>query len=134
MKKSVVVLIALIYILSIALVSFFGLQYKVFEEVIPVERIEILNEGLDYHETWGNYVVISPDKETGEWRYQIQYRVYPDEATDNKVKFTYDTQNTVASVDENGLVTFTGIGMVKVTLIPLDGSDTSATITIIADF
>ena len=43
MKKSVVVLIALIYILSIALVSFFGLQYKVFEEVIPVERVEILN-------------------------------------------------------------------------------------------
>lgn len=131
MKKSVIVLIALIYVLSIALVSFFGLQYKVFEEVIPVERVELLNEGLKDNDLWGKYVVIQAD-ENGEWHYQIKYRVYPDEATNNQVKFTYDTQNTAATVDEAGVVTFTSRGMIKVTLIPLDGSDASATITIIA--
>ena len=41
MKKSVVIIIALIYVASVALVSFLGLQFKVFEEVVPVESIEI---------------------------------------------------------------------------------------------
>ena len=131
MKKSVVIMIALIYVVSIALVSFFGLQFKVFEEIIPVESIEILNEGLKYSELWGNYVVIQAD-ENGEWRYQIKYRVHPDEATNSEVKFTYDTQNQSATIDEFGVVTFTKPGMMKVILIPADGSDTSASITIIA--
>ena len=131
MKKSVVILIAIIYIASIALVSFFGLKFKVFEEIIPVESVEILNEGLKENEMWGKYVTITPD-ENGEWNYQILYRVYPDNATNNKVDFNYDEQNKVATVDEFGVVHFTSPGMIKVTLIPLDGSDTSATITIIA--
>ena len=70
MKKSVVILIAIIYVASIALVSFFGLQFKVFEEVIPVESVEILNDGLKHNDTWGNYVTVSPDA-SGEWHYQI---------------------------------------------------------------
>lgn len=131
MKKSVVILIAIIYIASIALVSFFGLKYKVFEEEIPVERIEILNEGLKENTMWGKYIVISPD-ENGEWVYQILYRVYPDNATNNKVEFSYDEQIKVATVDEFGVVRFTGPGVIKVQLIPADGSDVSASITIIA--
>ena len=131
MKKSVVVLIGLIYVASIALVSFFGLKFKVFEEVIPVESIELLNEGLKHNDIWGEYVVIHPD-EKGEWRYQIKWRVHPDEATDNSVSFSYDHQNTCATIDEFGVVTFTEPGMISVTLIPMDGSDTSVTITIIA--
>ena len=46
MKKSVVILIAIIYVTSIALVSFFGRAYKVFNEVIDVQSIESLNEEL----------------------------------------------------------------------------------------
>ena len=132
MKKSVVVLIAIIYISAIALVSFFGLQYKVFEQEIPVEKIEILNEGLKYNEVWGDYVTITPN-EYGELRYKIEYRVTPDEATNQKVEFSYDLQNTNVSIDEYGLVTFKeGGDMVKVILTPADGSDVSTSITIIA--
>ena len=72
MKKSVVILIGIIYIASIALVGFLGIKHKVFEEVIPVERVELLNEGLEYSEQWKNYVVIRPD-ENGELKYQIKY-------------------------------------------------------------
>ena len=75
MKKSIVILIGIIYVCSIAVVSFFGLQFKVFDEVIPVEKIELLNEGLKYSQTWGNYVIIYPN-EDGEYRYKIDYRVY----------------------------------------------------------
>ena len=47
MKKSVIVLIAIIYVAAIGLVSFYGLKFKVFEEVVPVESIELLNTGLN---------------------------------------------------------------------------------------
>lgn len=131
MKKSVIILIGIIYVASIALVSFFGLKFKVFEQEIPVESIELLNEGLKYNEEWGSYVVIRPD-ESGEWRYQIKWRVHPDDATNKTVSFSYDKQNDAVTIDEQGLVTFSKPGMCEITLIPMDGSDTSVKITIIA--
>ncbi len=131
MKKSVVILIAIIYVAAIALVSFFGLQYKVFEEIISVERIEILNSGLKDDGNGGKYIVIYPD-ENGDRRFQIEYRVYPDNATDNSIEFSYDKQNKNVTVDEFGVVSFDGSGSVKVWVIARDGSAVSASITIIA--
>ena len=130
MKKSVIILIALIYVASVALVSFFGLQFKVFEEVISVEKVEITNEGQKNNEQLGDYVVIYPN-EKGEWRYQIQYHVYPDNATNSAVDFIYDTQTPGVTVDAaTGLITFERKGALTVTLKPKDGSNISATLTI----
>lgn len=133
MKKSVIILLAIIYIASIALVSFFGLKFKVFEEIVYVERIELLNEGLEDtgSDEFGKYAIVHPD-ENGEWRYQIKYRVHPDEATNSEVEFSYDTQNTAVTVDENGVVTFTEPAAVTITITPKDGTDSKAIITIIA--
>lgn len=130
MKKPVVILIALIYIASVALVSFFGLQYKVFEEVIPVERIEITNEGQKYSETQGDYLVIYPD-ENGERRVKIDYHVYPDNATNTAVDFAYEEREGV-TVDEFGVVTFAKSGLIKVRVIATDGSNAEDTLLIIA--
>ena len=132
MKKSVVILIAIIYVASIALVSFFGLQFKVFEEVIPVSEVEILNEGLKESETWGRYVTVSADA-NGEWRYQIKYRVHPDDATNKEVDFNVAaTPAGCATIDENGVVIFNSVGMAKVYVIATDGTNAEATVTIIA--
>lgn len=120
MKKSVVILIALIYVAAIALVSFFGLQFKVFEEVIPVESVEITNDGQKYSPSQGDYIIVMPN-EKGERRLKIDYHVYPDNASNTEVDFAYE-QSHVASVDEYGVVTFTGPGMLKVTIIAKDGS------------
>ena len=127
MKKSVVIIIALIYIASIALVSFFGLQYKVFDEVIPVE---ITNEGQKLSETHGDYIVIRPN-EKGERRFKIDYHVYPENASNTTVDFAYE-QVDYATVDEYGVVTFTSPGVLKVRIIATDGSNAEDTITIIA--
>ena len=129
MKKSVVILIAIIYIASIAVVSFFGLKYKVFEEEIFVEEIRILNDGLKENDLWGKYVVIFQN-ENGEWRYQIQYRVFPDDATNKKVKFAYD-HDSKATVTDDGVVTFSEPDIVFIEIVPLDGSDVSTKITVI---
>ena len=44
MKKSVIILIGIIYILSIFAVSFLGLRIESFNQIVYVEKIEILNE------------------------------------------------------------------------------------------
>ena len=130
MKKSVVILIALIYIAAVALGSFFGLQFKVFEEVIDVERIEITNEGQKYSESQGDYIIVLPN-EQGERRVKIDYHVYPDDATNKEVDFAYD-ESSAASIDEYGVVTFTKPGMLKVRIIATDGSNAEDTILIIS--
>ena len=131
MKKSVVIIIVLIYLASIALVSFFGLQFKVFEEVVPVEYIEITNEGQKYSDQFGDYIVIKPDA-NGEYRFQIEYRVHPDEASNAEVDFACE-QVDYATVSDLGLVTFTGKGPLKVRVIAKDGSNAEDTILILAN-
>ena len=121
MKKSVVILIALIFIASVVTVSFFGLQFKTFEEVVYVESIEILDPNMKIGDAGEQYVVILPDA-NGVRQYQINYRVYPDNATDSSVIYSYDEQNTNVSIDENGIVTFQKKGAVTVQVIANDGS------------
>ena len=125
MKKSVVILIALIFIASVVSVSFFGLQFKTFEEIVYVESIELLDENLKVDENGEKYVVIRPD-ENGERKYQIKYRVHPDNATEDGVTFAYDEQNTSVTVDETGVVTFAKKGVVTVQIIAKDGSAKTA--------
>ena len=130
MKKTVVIIIALIYVASVALVSFFGLQFKVFEEVIPVERVEITNAGQKFHESQGDYIVVKPN-ESGERRIKLDYHVYPENATNQSVDFAYE-QVDYATVDDYGVVTFTGPGVLKVRVIATDGSNAEDTLVIIS--
>lgn len=130
MKKAVIIIIVLIYVASVALVSFFGLQFKVFEEVIPVERIEITNKDQKHSETQGDYIVIHPDDD-GDRFVKIDYHVYPENASNTNVDFAYEEVEGV-TVDEHGLVTFSGPGLIKVRVIATDGSNTEDTLLIIA--
>ena len=131
MKKSVIILVALIYVLSIALVSFFGLKAKSFNETIYTTGIELLDENIKQDKNTGeNYIVIRKN-EAGEWKYQLSYRVHPDNATDDGVTFSYDKELSYVSVDENGVVTFTRGGRsATITIIANDGSGASATLTV----
>ena len=136
MKKSVVILIAIIYVASIALVSFFGLQFKVFEEVVSVERVEITNPDQKESATLGSYVVITHDGK-GEPRYQIDYHVYPENATNTAVDFSFDaTPAGCAEIDEFGVITFKNFEKgkyytVKVHVVATDGSNAEDTLTVI---
>lgn len=131
MKKSVVILIALIYVAAIAVVSFFGLQFKVFDEVVPVSEIKILNNDLKTLGDGTPYAVVRLDK-NGRAQFLIEYKVTPENASNTDVTFAYDKTSTVASVDERGLVTFTGPGFIKVTVIASDGSNVQAQIALAA--
>ena len=135
MKKSVVVLIGIIYVAAVALVSFFGLQAKEFNEVVYVASIEILNDDLRVREDTGEKFAIVEADENGKRAYQIEYRVGPDNATNQEVEYVYDKNNSSSiSIDSNGVVTFPKAGTsIKVRLLAKDGSDIqSETITLYA--
>lgn len=126
MKKSVIILIAIIYISSIALVSFFGLQHKTFNEIVYVEKVEIINENCNVDPDGGKYVTVKDSNQ-----FQIEWRVYPDNASNIEVDFVYDTTNTKFSVDENGVVTCsTGKGAITVHVVARDGTGARDTILI----
>ena len=122
MKKSVVILIAVIYVMAVVLVSFFGIQAELLEETVYVNKIEIINKDTTYATDGVTKTVdiFFNGKETAE--YQLQWRVTPTNASNKKVFFNYDNQKTFVSVDENGLVTFTRPGVITITLTPQDGT------------
>lgn len=136
MKKSVVILIGLIYAASIVLVSFFGLQYKKFNEIVYVSSVEVINEphkiatDKETGEQIKTYFVYRDDA-TGLRTFQIEWRVEPIETVTNKnVKFIY-TEDPRFYVTETGQVVFSEGGVVaNIQIVPEDGSDCSDTIKI----
>lgn len=121
MKKSVVILIAVIYVASIAVVTFFGLKHNTFFEDVKVTDVTIVNEGIRYTKGGEKYIVLPSDRTT----FQIEYTILPDNAINKKVAFIYDEQNTAATVDDNGLVTFNRSGSITVYVTATDGNGAS---------
>ena len=121
MKKSVIILIGVIYVASIALVTFFGLKHNTFFNDVAVSNITIVNEGIKYTRDGQKYIVIP----IGDNTFQIEYTVSPDDAVNKNVTFIYDEQSTIATVDENGLVTFNKNGSITVYVTASDGNGAS---------
>lgn len=124
MKKSVIVIIAVIYIASIALVTFFGLKHNTFFEDKKVTSVNIVNEGIKYKRSGEKYIVIP----MGDNTFQIEYEVGPEDAVNKTVNFVADEQTTIATVDQNGLVTFNKMGSIIVYVVAADGSGCSDSI------
>ena len=136
MKKSVVILIGIIYIASIAVVSFFGLQYKMFEEIVYSDGLVLLNTDVKTSEKGEKYVVImkgaDPDKP---YEYLIEYRLMPDNVTNKQVNFSYDASTAEKlgfTIDETGLASFKKSGVITVRMVPADGSNIELSLKLIA--
>ena len=147
MKKSVIIAILLIYIGSIFAVNFFGLKMKIFEGTEYVTKIECIGVELEREDK--NKVV---EKESdGVKKYYIQqvggtfnegdtnntnvvkinYRVYPDNATNGKIDLVYDTDaiSGKAIIKEDTLeVIFLRKTGIWITLKAIDGSNIETTI------
>ena len=121
MKKSVVILIAVIYIAAVALVSFFGIKSELLEETVYVDGIELIGNDIKTAAD-GTKSVIVYLGEDGKGEYQLEWRVTPTNATNTKVVFNYDTTKTYGSIDENGLVKFDRAGVFTITITPADGT------------
>ena len=102
MKKSTIIMIAIVYIASIVFISLFGMRAIIFEEVIPVTKVECINvsdERVTVTESNGSKVLNIPFTEPGTLDENgspqgtfvyINVRVYPDNATNQNIIFVYN--------------------------------------------
>lgn len=128
MKKSVIILIGIIYIMAIAMVSFFGLKTQVYEEKIYISSIEILNENVKTTSNGEKYMIVN----YADGPIIIERKIYPENATKKVVEYAYDETNQIATVDQMGVVTFEGPGALTVYIMAKDGSGVITTLKIIA--
>lgn len=145
MRKSTVIIIAIVYIVAIVIISMFGLKAKIFTEIIPVTSVECVNTSdektiVEQHngKTIINIKYNGPgDPETLKGTMvQLYYRVLPDNATNKRVKYAYNENLTRLQfvTDENGnqlgLVLFSGIGIFNIRIMATDGSPKYADVVI----
>lgn len=106
MKKSVVIVIALIYVAAIALVSFLGLNPKSYNDVSYVESIKVsADHEIKMIQGEDSIHFLNEFKADGTRTVQLYCEVKPENTTNPKINYFLEKDNTVATVDENGLIT-----------------------------
>ncbi len=96
MKKSVILTIVVIYVLSVVAVGLLGMKLAVYDEIKYVSSISVVSSPD------GDYTVKSKQEYDGTWydlirvtytsglKFQIHYEVEPIDATDKTVEFNFD--------------------------------------------
>ncbi len=117
MKKSIVIIVGVIYIASIIFIGFFGMKMTAYNPTVYPTSIVCTNEEAVQKEGY-KYIVAyyDPNKIDAENVYQILYKVNPDDCTNKKVIYVYDKSSSVASVDEFGRVWIKKSGFFDVTI------------------
>lgn len=104
MKKSVLIIIGIIYIASIVAINFFGMRVSVYNQTIDVNQIVCLNKTDDEKEivvstftsldgTIGTAITLPFDKPANKnlltgTMLQLDIRVYPDNASNKKLSYS----------------------------------------------
>ncbi len=140
MRKSVILAMAVIYVMSIVVITFFGMSISVDQFQVYMTNIEITNyTGVTNNGT--KYLIIEFDNKEGYSSVFIDYDTAPDAATyPGKVTFSISgntstnedgSVETYAEVSKNGEVLFYKPQSAIVTISTADGSRLSDKILII---
>ena len=103
MKKSVIILIGLIYVASIVLVSYLGLKAKSYNDITYAESLVIEN---DYEVGINGKEITVKANADGTATFQFICKVLPENAKNTKIIYTVDdfVKNHV-TISESGLLT-----------------------------
>lgn len=125
MKKSVIIIIGVIYIASIVLIGFLGMKITSYDEIFYVNKIECINENAVEKEDGSKSIEFIYDENLPpeENVVQIFWKVYPEDATNRRVEFMYDKESKVGYVDNNGRVWLKRVGTLTVQIKSTDGSN-----------
>lgn len=151
MKKSTLIIILVIYVASIAVINFFGLSVKVYNEIINVSDItfdyQSHNDNYESYTNKGTRVITlafegpgfshNEDGTTNILSNGTQIiiipRVYPDNATKKGVEYIWNTANKRIEFVKDGTGRFTGTILFsapteeKITIRSTDGSKIETT-------
>lgn len=146
MKKSVLLLIMIIYIASIVVIGFFGVKIGSYNVTLYVQQIELLNEfeyeqgvnpnapdfNPDDHIKYIKFKFTPYEDESSNPNYvQLMWKVLPENATYRGVTFVYG-ENSKASVNEIGTVIFTGKTTLTIYITSTDGTNLRTIVSVIA--
>ena len=112
MKKTVILILAILPIFLLITISFAGKILSLYS-YISVEKVMYVNEN---EEELDKDLIVTIDR--GE-TYQLYVKVFPELATDQTVTYKSTNEN-VAIVDANGLVTGMGFGSANINVITND--------------
>lgn len=102
MKKSVVLMIGIIYIAAVVLVGFLGLKMRVYDEKKYVTEIVCISEGYTKNEDSTNdYDGYIRTKYVDGLKVEIKCQVLPDDADNKKVDYIYDETSQIFKVIKN---------------------------------
>ena len=138
MKKSVVILIGIIYIASIFVVGFFGMKIKAFNTIIYITDIECTNEEVVTKIDGTKEIEFDYDasKDDMENSLILTYSIYPSNATKKAVQVVYDEKHKLIRnelwVVDGLVITFKSRGSLTFQLKSQDGSNVIETINIVA--
>ncbi len=113
LKKSVVLLVGLVYIISVVIVGVMGIKMRIFDEVKYVEdivcTITSIKDAVFETEDIGNYDYFYYLPYSEEIKIGIQSQVMPVDATNTRVRYyvAEDTPETISlttSNDDNSLI------------------------------
>lgn len=146
MKKSVILTIAVIYILAIVIVGFLGIKMKVYNEKVYVKDIIVLtdgyqeytddtNVGKDKIEKGINGYIKNTFKEG--LKVEIKCQVIPDNATEKKLDYTYlkKDESYIITIQDDGtaVIEFKKPGVLLLTVNSTDNAGAKKTIEIMAN-
>ena len=138
MKKSVILIISVIYILALVFVGT-SLKLAVYNPVVYVTDIEVLNDDyIEYTEETQieDYKGYIKQKWTEGLKIELKCRAKPYDATNVALNYAYDPTVKFATFentsDNSLIISFTKGGEVPVTVRAADGSGIEITVNVIA--
>lgn len=125
MKKAVPLIILGIFIMSIAIVGFFGMKIMFAEESVYVKEIHFTNQGIMEEEDGRKVLYLLYEPVNGYYEYQLTWEVLDVDATNKNVRFIYDTTQEgveiICNENVNGLVRFSKLMSITIQIVPDDG-------------
>ena len=113
---AVAAILTVVLVLTVLLLTFCNME---------INKLEIINTDVKIDENGEKYAVVYLD-ENGCADYKIEYKITPKNAQLNKVEFLYNKTTPGVAVDKNGLVSFTEVTAVEVTVRVEDQDNNSA--------
>lgn len=135
-KKFIPIIAGAVAVVAIVIIAILGTNPDIFKRTVYVTSIEITNELYDTYEDNGidiARVFISSENTVmvgGKKTFAITHKITPEKATDKKINYT-SSDTSVATVNENGVVTFLQEESVFITLRSNDGTEKTAIIQLV---
>lgn len=97
MKKSVIMIILLVYVASLCIVGFFGAKIIVYDKNVPVEDIVCKTDGVVFTKDVDNAVIRAKAEPSAEFANGVEYYYETNYSEGLRIAFTFETKPDNAS-------------------------------------